>query len=345
MYCVIAVSFCLFALFLSAELVLAEVVAKVYNAESPTLVFQLRAWQKPPVNYDNYYSAKGKELHGEPLCQVIGPQVGSAVGTVISFEGMRRAVAETAGIPLNWVYVFPTDDFIAKFTLSPSEGWVPGPANTTLVGTNQTTAAPATLAPGTRGFMGGAPPGILPSTQIFAVWLMIRAYNSTTPLSDADVLASQRSLLSIATNTGRSHVLAAAAGPAFFGLQAMDFGTIISTAPMRAQKNAQRDHWLAVYNDEWDRFLVGMLATTILGTAVYITAHFWIHKVKTHGALSTAEVPTAEANETKDAQKAQPPGARAAAAAATSGLSSRDGIFTHSSLVPPAAVPVGSINR
>ena len=46
--------------------------------------------------------------------------------------------------------------------------------------------------------------------------------------------------------------------------------------------------WLNVYNDEWDRFLVGMIAVTILGTAAYITAHCFIHRVAARGPLVTA---------------------------------------------------------
>ena len=59
----------------------------------------------------------------------------------------------------------------------------------------------------------------------------------------------------------------------------MDYGKPLSIQPMAAQLAVVQQYWLNVYNDEWDRFLVGLIATTILGIAAYITAHCFIHRV------------------------------------------------------------------
>ena len=132
--------------------------------------------------------------------------------------------------------------------------------------------------------------------MVSAVWVVVARANASTAaaatatLPAADRVAANAALLQLTAAFGNSTPLADAVGSGFFALVATDSGAPVATAPTLEQVRAVEKYFLDVYNDEWDRFLVGMIATTILGTAAYITAHCFIHRV----AAVTDKFPTAE---------------------------------------------------
>jgi hypothetical protein len=275
-----------------------------FSSASETLVYQLQLTSVPMVPFASYYTSAAIAANGGlAFCQPFYGE--SSDGSTASFEGVRRTIARISSVDPQRIVIFPTDGILARFSVLRSQGqaappMTPAPATaapptTTTPPGNATSAAAPPLGTTTTtavptATVAGRPTTASPSTSaeitVVTVWVAVGSTNSSAAaLQQGERATANALLLRFVTNGGDPTVLADAIGPSFFAFRAVDFGAPLSFAPMAEQTRRVERAMRDVYNTEWDRFLVGMIATTILGTAAYVTVHCFIHRVPTRQPL------------------------------------------------------------
>jgi hypothetical protein len=367
--------FFLFICFLLASSIFSTEAQQIQiSSASTTLLFQLQVKSIPKVKYSDFY---GPTATVSSFCNWFGGLL-SMDGDVNSFEAIRRDIATAAGIPENWVTIFPSDGVIGSFLVSTKNGFMattavatgsstsstttststtssttttsttttsttttmPNSTTTTTTSTivnqssteannnyNTSTSSPQNVTTSTTSSSAQTSTAAAPSTtttsapsfaqdnnfvQIHAVWVVLKMTNESNPIPTQARESANQELIRISTNIGYSGPLANLAAAStgslsdgsFFAFNAVDFGYEVSTSPMRSQKDQKAEHWLKVYNDEWNRFFIGMIAVTILGTAAYITAHCFIHRVQPRGALVSASRADEDENDMNNGKSA-----------------------------------------